>query len=113
MTGRNRANGSVALTILPQLNAAYPATAPWQFETVSLTVEDTRAVTETRVTSADVDAIAISFFIVENGRITAMREFLARSLSSSRMAPALGRALLTVTDKASPSSQGSPSAARV
>ena len=57
------------------LNAAYPTSAPWRFDVVSLVVDGENAVTETRVANDKAEATAVSFFVVSAGRIVKIREF--------------------------------------
>jgi hypothetical protein len=57
------------------VNANYPAVGRWSFVTRRLFGTESQAVSETLVSDGRIEAIAITFFDTEAGRIRHMREF--------------------------------------
>lgn len=57
------------------LNAAYPAAGRWTFDVIRLFGDARTAATETLVSDGGITATALTFFEVEGGRISHIREF--------------------------------------
>jgi hypothetical protein len=58
-----------------RMNAAYPTHGPWRFEMQRLFGDAAQAVSEVRVTDGVQQALALSFFAVEGGRIRRLVEY--------------------------------------
>jgi len=58
-----------------QINERYPSPGPWHFTLDRLLVDGERAVTDVRVRGAAVEARAISFFELRDGRIQRITEY--------------------------------------
>jgi ketosteroid isomerase-like protein len=57
------------------VNANYPAAGRWSFSTRQLFGGGSQAVSETLVSDGSIEAVAITFFETEAGKIRRMREF--------------------------------------
>ena len=58
-----------------RMNSEYPSHGPWSFTIHRVIVADQEAVTDVTVTDGEQTARAISFFTVDRGMITRLREF--------------------------------------
>lgn len=58
-----------------QMNAEYPAVGPWCFDIERIVASDDEAVSDVRVTDGETVGRAISFFTIEQGKITKIVEF--------------------------------------
>jgi ketosteroid isomerase-like protein len=58
-----------------EMNAQYPAHGRWTFRIDALIADQTHAVSEVAVSDGVVHARAISFFTVNGGKISAIREY--------------------------------------
>lgn len=58
-----------------QMNTEYPSVGPWRFEIKRLVASDHEAVSDVRVTDGETVGRAISFFTIENGKISKIVEF--------------------------------------
>jgi ketosteroid isomerase-like protein len=58
-----------------RMNAEYPSHGPWRFEIRRLVASEASVVTLVQVTDGTTSADAVSFFDVENGRITRLVEY--------------------------------------
>lgn len=57
------------------VNANYPASGPWRFTLNRLVAEATTVVSDVSVTDGTIQARAVTFFTLANGRISRMTEF--------------------------------------
>ena len=78
-----------------QMNAEYPSNGPWMFTVNRVVGSDSEVVTDVSVTDGVQNARAISFFSVENGRITRLVEFWPELY----MAPPNRRHLVEIMDE--------------
>ena len=58
-----------------QLNTEYPAHGPWRFTINRVVAAENEAVTDVTVTDGAIEARAISFFTVVDGKITRLVEY--------------------------------------
>lgn len=58
-----------------QMNAEYPAVGPWCFDIERIVASDDEVVSDVRVTDGETVGRAISFFTIENGKISRIIEF--------------------------------------
>jgi ketosteroid isomerase-like protein len=57
------------------VNANYPASGPWRFTVNRIVAEATTVVSDVSVTDGTIQARAVTFFTVEDGRICRITEF--------------------------------------
>ncbi|WP_322014261.1 nuclear transport factor 2 family protein [Paraburkholderia sp. J12] len=62
-------------TNFARLNTAYPAQGPWVFTINRMVANENEVVSDVDVTDGVLNAKAISFFTIEQGKITRMVEF--------------------------------------
>lgn len=58
-----------------QMNAEYPSQGPWRFTIDRVVASATEVVTQVRITDGTQSALAVSFFTVQDGLITAVQEY--------------------------------------
>ncbi|HEX7029794.1 MAG TPA: nuclear transport factor 2 family protein [Gammaproteobacteria bacterium] len=58
-----------------EMNANYPAKGRWRFSVERLVADDNGAVTDTAITDGDIEARAITFFTVRDGKIRRVVEY--------------------------------------